>query len=504
MSQPRSKRAQSQEPPQTPYFPQPFVTQGQYPVQHNVHLAHFPMSSTANPQGHQPHFPQPPHNQVYNMGTGPQYLPPPNKNMTLNHQQPVFQAGPGVPVNQQGMPVNQQGMPVNQQGTPVQAQPHVPTPQSLAPHQNQNFPRPQATHRVTNNNPSTQYVPANSSPAGRQMPGRLTDGSHPTQYAPGNIALARPQMPHPVANSNSSAQFVPTSTPAGAYPGPYQLGPESSYMPPKAPLTPQATAQSPAPPPTPPMAHPMAFHGNVPPAARKPSPASRGNSQVPAQNYGQIINGHFARPAPQTTGYQAAGPSPQTSSSTRTPTPVPAFNGGKSPQFMPPGRASPNPTRPVPQPITRYSLQSNGQIDPRTVQGITQNPLAGPKKLPKDGSNPPGNSMPPPATNEAAIPNPKRPADQPSQALPQQPTKKQKTSVPPSPKQTFAPAPPAEQPLPADKMPPQVYDPLEPLPATWAAEPQHLPDHELARIETTFVVEPGKRSPKQKQTLYKL
>ncbi|KAG6356357.1 hypothetical protein INS49_015745 [Diaporthe citri] len=459
-----SNPAQSQAPSQVPtsYHPRLPVGQGQYPFPHNVYFASPPISSTTMPQNHQQPVPQSPGHHMFSTAMGPQHMPPANRNMPLNNQRPG-QGGPGVPAIHHRMP-GQGGL-------------GVPAPQAVA--SNWNSPAGlQTPHHVANNNPSTQYVSNNTSPAGPQALGHIANGNHPAQYAPRNIASAGPQTPHPVANSNSSTQNVPASTSAGTYPGLYQASPATQPMPRPAQLAPQ----------------PVPRHGSVPPRAPRPGQAPASNGQGVASNYGQIINGHHLPPGFRPNGYQTAGRISQT------PPPKPVFNGGQFPQFMPPGngthRGTP-PAQPVPQPMTRYNLPSSTQTPPQSVQGRTATPpVASSSNIPQGDNMPPRNGVPPPATRQpAANPSAKRAADQ---AVSQQPTKKQRKPANPAQRPaTLAqtPASPAQQPPTTTDPEPVVYDKVDPLPPTWADEPPHLPDYELAKIETSVVVEPDRTKP---------
>lgn len=429
-------------PAPTSSHPQLAPGQGQYPFRHNVFFSPPAISSTAMPQGHQPPMPQVPQSpgpRMFNTAMTPQYMPPANMNMPLNSHRPG-QGGPGVPA-----------------------------PQAVQPNWNSRS-GSQPAYLVANNNPSTQYVPTHTLRAG-------------------------PQTPHPVANSNYSTQNVPTSASPGTYPGLYQVSPATQLMSRPAQLAPQSVPR----------------HGSMPPRAPTPGQASASNGQGVGRSYGDIIHGHHVPPEFRQNGYPAAGRSSQTPNSNP---PTPVFNGGQRPQFMPPGNGThqvPPPTQPVPQPMTRYNLPPSTQPPLQSVQGRTATP---PVPVVSNNNITQGNNMarrnnkPSPATRQPATnPNAKRAADQ---AGSQQPTKKQRKTAPP----TQKPAPPAQQPAPPAQESaspaqqpatttdpePVVYDKVDRLPPTWADEPQHLPDYELAKIETSFVIDPGKTPQKKKLT----
>lgn len=458
-----AQQAQSPAPSQVPTsnYPQlPPVGQGQYPFHHNVYFASPPISSTAMPPSGQPQVPQSPGHQILNTGTGPQYMPPANKNMPLNNHRPVQGRAP---------------VPAHHHLIPGQGGHGVPRPQAVAP----NWSSPaglQTPHHVAANNTSTQYMSTNISPAGPQAPGNFADGNHATQYAPRNTSAARPQMPHPVSNSNSSTQHAPTSASPGTYPALYQASPAMQPMSRPAQLAPQSVP-----------------HGSARSRAPRPGQASGSSGQGVGRNYGQIINGHHLPPGFRPNGFQAAGRSSQTLP------PKPVFNVGQSPQFMPPANGTyqaTSPTQPVPQPMTRYNLPSSTQTRPQSSQGRTSTPpVASNGNVPQGDNTPPINSMPPPAIKQpASNGSAKRAADQP---VSQQPTKKQRKPATPAQK----PASPAKQPPTTTNPEPVVYDKVAPLPPTLADEPQHLPDYELAKIETSFVVEPGKGYPTRRTKL---
>lgn len=380
---------------------------------------------------------------MFNSAMGPQYMPPANMNMPLNNHRPG-QGGPGFPATQ-----------------------------AVPPNWNSRS-SSQPAYLVANNNPSTQYVPTNTLRAG-------------------------PQTPHPVTNSNYSTQNVPTSASPGTYPGLYQASPATQLMSRPAQLAPQSVPR----------------HGSMPPRAPTPGQASAINGQGVGRSYGDIIHGHHVPPEFRQNGYPAAGRSSQTPNSNSS---TSVFNGGQRPQFMPPGNGTHQvlpPTQPVPQPMTRYNLPSSTQTPLQSVQGRNATP---PVPVVSNNNITQGNNMarrnnkPSPATRQPATnPHAKRAADQ---AGSQQPTKKQrKTALPtqkPAPRAqqpappTQQPAPPAQEPAPPAQEPPTttgsepvVYGKVDPLPPTWADEPQHLPDYELAKIETSFVVDPGKIPPKE-------
>lgn len=380
----------------------------------------------------------------------------------MNMQRPG-QGGPGVPPNHHHMP--------------GQGGPRVPVPQVMAP----NWDSPsglQTAYHVANNNPSTQYSQTNASPAG-------------------------PQMPHPVANSISSTQHVRTTASPGPYPPLYQASPATQHMSRRAQLPPQ----------------PMPGHGSAPPRAPRPGQPLASDGPGAGRNYAQIIDGHHLPPGFRPTRYQAAGRSSQTPSPNPN-APRHVFNGGQVPLFMPPSngmhQARP-PTQPVAQPTTRYNLPSSTQTPPRSVQGSSAPPpVVSNGNIPQGNNIPPRNNMSPPATKQPATNGAKRGAA--DQLVDQQPTKRQRkpaTSAqkPATPVQKPTPpvqkhttlaqkltptASPAQQPPTTADPEPVVYDHVDPLPPTLADEPQHLPDYELAKIETSVVVEPGMRPPKEK------
>ncbi|KAI7777745.1 hypothetical protein LA080_003092 [Diaporthe eres] len=373
-------------------------------------------------------------------------------------------------------------------------------PQSNQPPAPQGYPSP--GHPMFSTAMGPPYMPPanmnmlNNQRPGQGGPGVLANHHHmlgqggprvpvPQVMAPNWNSPSGPQTPYHVANNSPAIQYVHTNASPGPSPALYQASPAPQHMSRPAQLAPQ----------------PMHGHGSVPPRAPRPGQPLASNGPGPGRNYAQIINGHHVPQGFRPTEYQTAGRSSQTPNPNA---PRHVFNGGQFPQFMPPSngmhQARP-PTQPVPQPMTRYNLPSSTQTPPRSVQGSSAPPpVVSNGNIPQGNNIPPRNNMSPPATKQPASNGAKRGAA--DQLVDQQPTKRQRKPATPAqkpatPAQKLTPtASPAQQPPTTTDPEAVVCDQVDPLPPTLADEPQHLPDYELAKIETSVVVEPDITKPR--------